>query len=357
MRSVIVDFARKRQAERRGGDVCSVTLHRQLGDTLPAAADEIVHVHEALDDLAHVDARLAQVVEMRYFAGLTEAEIAQALGITERTVRRDWEKARAAARRARWRRDAGWAGRRRHRRCRRGAVSPLLDGRSTCRRRAAPGGSTRCPREHTELKGTLRDTAARAARPRPTPCWTRCPSSTAARRRPPPTHAPGERVGPYRLVRAARARRHGRGVARRARRRRCSSDSVALKLPLLAARRPGASARARARHPGRARPSAHRAPVRRRRRRLGPAVPGARSTSRASAIDRLLRRHTRSTCATRLRPVPAGGARGRVRACAPRRASRPEAAQHPRHARRPGAAARFRHRQAAGRRRREQTPS
>ena len=60
----------------------------------PVAADDILRVHEALEELAHIDPRLAQVVEMRYFAGLTEAQIAQALGTSERTVRRDWEKAR-----------------------------------------------------------------------------------------------------------------------------------------------------------------------------------------------------------------------------------------------------------------------
>jgi RNA polymerase sigma factor (TIGR02999 family) len=94
MRSVIVDFARKRQAERRGGDLFFVTLTGTLAERPTAAADDIVRVHEALDELAHIDARLAQVVEMRYFAGLTEAQIAQALSISERTVRRDWEKAR-----------------------------------------------------------------------------------------------------------------------------------------------------------------------------------------------------------------------------------------------------------------------
>jgi RNA polymerase sigma factor (sigma-70 family) len=47
-----------------------------------------------LEELAQLDARMAQVVEMRYFAGMTEAEIAEALGVTDRTVRRDWEKAR-----------------------------------------------------------------------------------------------------------------------------------------------------------------------------------------------------------------------------------------------------------------------
>jgi RNA polymerase sigma factor (sigma-70 family) len=54
----------------------------------------VLAVHEALEDLQRLDPRLAQVVEMRYFAGLTEAEVALALGLSERTVRRDWEKAR-----------------------------------------------------------------------------------------------------------------------------------------------------------------------------------------------------------------------------------------------------------------------
>jgi len=94
MRSVIVDFARKRQTECRGGDAVIVTLTGDIAERQPAAADDILRVHEALEELARIDARLAEVVEMRYFAGLVEAQIAQALGISERTVRRDWEKAR-----------------------------------------------------------------------------------------------------------------------------------------------------------------------------------------------------------------------------------------------------------------------
>jgi RNA polymerase sigma factor (sigma-70 family) len=58
------------------------------------AEEEILGVHQALERLAAVDARLGHVVEMRYFAGMSEPEIAQSLGITERTVRRDWQKAR-----------------------------------------------------------------------------------------------------------------------------------------------------------------------------------------------------------------------------------------------------------------------
>jgi RNA polymerase sigma factor (TIGR02999 family) len=94
MRSVIVDFARRRQSERHGGDVLMVTFTGALDEQQPAAADDILRVHEALEELAAVDARLAQVVEMRYFAGLSEAQIALALDVSERTVRRDWEKAR-----------------------------------------------------------------------------------------------------------------------------------------------------------------------------------------------------------------------------------------------------------------------
>jgi RNA polymerase sigma factor (TIGR02999 family) len=94
MRSVIVDFVRERQAERRGGDALHVTLNTDAGIAMSGGQDEIMRVHEALDELARLDRRIAQVVEMRYFAGMTEQEIAGALGVTDRTVRRDWEKAR-----------------------------------------------------------------------------------------------------------------------------------------------------------------------------------------------------------------------------------------------------------------------
>ncbi|WP_088287139.1 ECF-type sigma factor [Ideonella sp. A 288] len=94
MRSVIVDTARRRQAERRGGDACVVTLTDGLDQRAPAGADQIVRVHDALLELESIDPRLAQVVEMRFFAGLGDAEIGCALAVSERTVRRDWEKAR-----------------------------------------------------------------------------------------------------------------------------------------------------------------------------------------------------------------------------------------------------------------------
>jgi RNA polymerase sigma factor (TIGR02999 family) len=94
MRSVIIDAVRERQAERRGGGLQSMTLNTQIVDNLPSGEDELLKVHEALDVLAQAQPRLAKVVEMRYFGGYTEAEIGEALELTERTVRRDWDKAR-----------------------------------------------------------------------------------------------------------------------------------------------------------------------------------------------------------------------------------------------------------------------
>jgi RNA polymerase sigma factor (TIGR02999 family) len=94
MRSVIVDMVRSRQAERHGGDVQHVTLTGDVADSLGTGEAHIVRVHEALLALEKLDERMARVVEMRYFAGLTETEIATALGVTDRTVRRDWEQAR-----------------------------------------------------------------------------------------------------------------------------------------------------------------------------------------------------------------------------------------------------------------------
>jgi len=94
MRSIIIDFVRRRSAERRGGDAEHVTLDTRAAAVLGGSEHEILAVHEALQILARVDERLVRVVEMRYFAGLTDAEIGAALGVTDRTVRRDWDRAR-----------------------------------------------------------------------------------------------------------------------------------------------------------------------------------------------------------------------------------------------------------------------
>jgi RNA polymerase sigma factor (TIGR02999 family) len=94
MRSVIVDFVRERNAQRRGGDALHVTLDTSVCDAVGTGEEEILRVHEALEELAQHDEKLVRVVELRYFAGLSEAEVAESLGVHVRTVRRYWEKAR-----------------------------------------------------------------------------------------------------------------------------------------------------------------------------------------------------------------------------------------------------------------------
>ncbi len=96
MRSIIIDLVRQRQAERHGGDAVHVTLTGDVADRLgvPTGEATIVRVHEALAELEKVDQRMARVVELRYFGGLTDAEVAVALQVTDRTVRRDWQQAR-----------------------------------------------------------------------------------------------------------------------------------------------------------------------------------------------------------------------------------------------------------------------
>jgi RNA polymerase sigma factor (TIGR02999 family) len=94
MRSIIVDMVRKRQAARHGGQAARVTLDLELASNISVGESEVPGIHNALDELNKLDARMAQIVEMRYFGGMTETEIAEVLGLTDRTVRREWEKAR-----------------------------------------------------------------------------------------------------------------------------------------------------------------------------------------------------------------------------------------------------------------------
>ena len=96
MRHIIVDDARALHAERRGGDLDRVTLDGDDGLPPATGADaQVLAVHEALGELEAVDPDLAELVEMRFFGGYEEAEIAELLGISERTVRRHWDKARS----------------------------------------------------------------------------------------------------------------------------------------------------------------------------------------------------------------------------------------------------------------------
>ena len=98
MRQVLIQYARRFKASRRGSGSVHVDLdaaERGGGVPVEEQADDLVALDEALERLATLNPRLAQVVECRYFGGLTEEETAEALDVTSRTVRRDWVKARA----------------------------------------------------------------------------------------------------------------------------------------------------------------------------------------------------------------------------------------------------------------------
>ncbi len=94
MRQILVDRARRRQAGKRGAGAARVTLEGLEVDAVGNCFD-LVQVDRGLTLLEQLDARLARVVELHVFAGLAMAEVAQALGVNERTAFRDWRKARA----------------------------------------------------------------------------------------------------------------------------------------------------------------------------------------------------------------------------------------------------------------------
>ncbi len=97
MRNVIIDCAREQLADRRGGGAEHLTLGHAdaLNVADQATSDALLRVSDALHELEAVDPELAELVEMRYFGGYSETEIAELRGVTERTVRRHWDKARA----------------------------------------------------------------------------------------------------------------------------------------------------------------------------------------------------------------------------------------------------------------------
>ncbi len=94
MRNVLVDHARRRHNRKHGGDLLRVSLAGAAFE--PQQSDpEIIELHDALTELSKLDSRQARIVELRFFGGLTEAEIAEVLDLSERQVRRDWSVARA----------------------------------------------------------------------------------------------------------------------------------------------------------------------------------------------------------------------------------------------------------------------
>jgi RNA polymerase sigma factor (TIGR02999 family) len=93
MRHILVDHARAAMADKRGGGVSPVELPVDVADR--ASAPDWIDLDRALDELDEVQPALRELVELRYFAGLTRQETAELLGCAERTVQRDWQRARA----------------------------------------------------------------------------------------------------------------------------------------------------------------------------------------------------------------------------------------------------------------------
>jgi RNA polymerase sigma factor (TIGR02999 family) len=94
MRHILVDRARRARAERRGGDAVRIPLDESMVGRGDGAAD-VLRVHEAVEQLAERHPRMAQVVELRFFGGLTVPEVADALDASVRTVEREWTRAKA----------------------------------------------------------------------------------------------------------------------------------------------------------------------------------------------------------------------------------------------------------------------
>mgnify|MGYP001083943018 CR=1 FL=1 len=93
MRGLIVDYIRERRALKRGGEFHLTALDTRVAESIPEV-DDTVRLSEALDQLLGTDAALAELVELKFFCGFSFAEIAAMRGVSERTVQRDWQKAR-----------------------------------------------------------------------------------------------------------------------------------------------------------------------------------------------------------------------------------------------------------------------
>jgi RNA polymerase sigma factor (TIGR02999 family) len=93
MRGLIIDYARSRQAQKRGGQFEITSLRTEIAEAVPDAAN-LSSLSDALDELAAVDPRLARVVDLKFFCGFSFAEIAAMTNVSERTAQRDWDKAR-----------------------------------------------------------------------------------------------------------------------------------------------------------------------------------------------------------------------------------------------------------------------
>lgn len=95
MRNLLIDYLRERKAAKRGGGMIMLTLEPDRAPGVDSQQVDVLAVEDALEALGEIDPRLVNVVECRFFAGMDYAEIAMVHDISERTVRRDWRRARA----------------------------------------------------------------------------------------------------------------------------------------------------------------------------------------------------------------------------------------------------------------------
>jgi RNA polymerase sigma factor (TIGR02999 family) len=95
MRQIVIDHVRSRHAEKRGGGIDAMSLDSAVVAVAEGRDQELLMLDEALQRLNEVDPRLAQVVELRFYGGLQLEELAEVTGLSSRTLRRDWRKARA----------------------------------------------------------------------------------------------------------------------------------------------------------------------------------------------------------------------------------------------------------------------
>ena len=94
MRRILIDYARERRTEKRGGALVRVALNEGVGASPPVDCDLLL-LNDSLDELARRDPRQVEIVELRYFAGLSEREVATVLSLSRATVTREWQTARA----------------------------------------------------------------------------------------------------------------------------------------------------------------------------------------------------------------------------------------------------------------------
>jgi RNA polymerase sigma factor (TIGR02999 family) len=94
MRGLIIDYARSRYAQKRGGQFEMTSIKTDVAGAAVPDPDELSRISDALDELATIEPRLAKIVDLKFFCGISFVEISGMLGVSERTVQRDWEKAR-----------------------------------------------------------------------------------------------------------------------------------------------------------------------------------------------------------------------------------------------------------------------